>query len=158
MANACQQHSVLLRHATSQTCPVTMVIQKINDLNVNGGNRGLSIVCGDLRHFFHQRPLGKDIQPFFGLILGRRRKCMRDRARAFLWRTLPMGWSYSPAIAQGIAWQFLAFRFPHERAYITLDGLENSPMFVPRIPSRTHLKMLLQHLRTEQRGLSHSKA
>lgn len=106
---------------------ITSMIKKLEEINTLGGNEGLSIVCGDLRHFFHQIPIHRQIQPYFGVMLGkgRRRPC-----RSFLWRTLPMGWSFSPSIAQATAWAWLAHSLPHEKVFIDISGMESSPMFV----------------------------
>ena len=62
------------------------------------------LVIGDFRHFFHQFRVADPITDFFGLICG---------GRCFRWTTMPMGWSYSPRIAQCAAWTVLleaAFR------------------------------------------------
>jgi hypothetical protein len=48
----------------------------------------------DLRHYFHQIPLPESMRRFFGLSIG---------DRYFRWRVPPMGWSFSPWIAQSIS-------------------------------------------------------
>ena len=65
----------------------------------NSTGRGYHIISGDLRHWFHQIPMSSRIQGYFGLAL--------HEARCYVWRSLPMGWSYSPLIAQTTAWMAL---------------------------------------------------
>ena len=49
---------------------------------------------GDWRHFFHQFPVATGIANFFGVELG---------ANVYRWMTMPMGFSFSPVIAQSAA-------------------------------------------------------
>lgn len=56
--------------------------------------RKLTIVEGDVRHFFHQLKMHSEISRFF---------CIRQAQRFWRWSTLPMGWSWSPFIAQAIS-------------------------------------------------------
>jgi hypothetical protein len=98
---------------------ITRIIEEIGTCNCH---KGLWFVMGDIRHWFHQLPVSEALSRYFGLALGE--KCFR-------WTCLPMGWSYSPAIAQAAAWTMLAHREDEEPAYIFIDGLENSPAFLP---------------------------
>ena len=61
----------------------------------------LSCLLLDFRHFFHQIPLGKEVRRFFGL---------RIDNDFFQWKCLPMGWSFSPRIAQSISWMITLLR------------------------------------------------
>jgi hypothetical protein len=61
-------------------------------------NKSCWIVEGDLRHWFHQIPVGADLQDLFGL------------RTTVIWRCLPMGWSWSPLVAQALCWSFLLGR------------------------------------------------
>jgi hypothetical protein len=54
----------------------------------------ITMVEGDVRHFFHQIKLHYDISRFF---------CIRMHQKFWRWATLPMGWSWSPFIAQSIS-------------------------------------------------------
>ena len=49
------------------------------------------LIIGDYRHYFHQYKLPQDIGEFFGLQLGK---------ESFIYNVLPMGWSWSPRLAQ----------------------------------------------------------
>ena len=55
---------------------------------------GISVCLGDLRHFFHQLLMHPSLWKFFGLLCN---------GKYYQWKTLPMGWSFSPYIAQSIA-------------------------------------------------------
>jgi hypothetical protein len=57
-----------------------------------------ALIVGDLKHCFHQYGLNPEIAKFFGL-----RTALGD----FLWRTLPMGFSYSPWVAQCIGFTLM---------------------------------------------------
>jgi len=52
------------------------------------------MICGDIRHYFHQLPLDSDIGRFF---------CLLRNGVFWRWCSVPMGWSWSPWIAQSIA-------------------------------------------------------
>jgi hypothetical protein len=52
------------------------------------------VVECDLRHWFHQIKVDPELSRIFGL---------RDNEEYWEWATLPMGWSWSPAIAQVLA-------------------------------------------------------
>ncbi len=110
---------------------ITRVIEEFNSL-VARSPGGVAVACGDLRHWFHQLPLDPQIQKWFGVALAdstKRIASKKNRGSYFLWKTLPMGWSHSPYIAQSMAWQLLHFRYPNEAEYFNLDGLTQSPMF-----------------------------
>jgi hypothetical protein len=61
----------------------------------------LVVVECDLRHWFHQIKVDPELSRIFGL---------RDNEEYWEWTTLPMGWSWSPAIAQALAWSLLAYK------------------------------------------------
>ena len=111
---------------------ICAVIRKIDQLNQETGNNGFSVVTGDFRHFFHQIKLSPEISKFFGLTLGNSKQRSRVfRPRSYEWTTLPMGWSYSPVIAQAIAWRTISHAEEGEEKHICIDGMSSSPMFVP---------------------------
>lgn len=55
-------------------------------------------LIGDLRHWYHQIPLDESVRNWFG---------MRTADTAYRFRVLPMGWSYSCALAQRITMAIL---------------------------------------------------
>lgn len=57
----------------------------------------ISMVEGDIRHFFHQLKMNEKISQFFCIRRGPGKKDFRR------WTTLPMGWSFSPFIAQSVS-------------------------------------------------------
>lgn len=85
---------------------------------------GAWMVVGDIRHCFHQHEVPGALARFFGL-------CMKISGviRCFVWRGLPMGWSWSPAIAQACSWTMIAHREPGEWKLIDLDNTTTSPLF-----------------------------
>lgn len=54
-----------------------------------------SFAVMDFRHYFHQIGLSKEVYQHFRI------RCGTD---AYFWTTLPMGWSYSPYLAQALSW------------------------------------------------------
>jgi hypothetical protein len=88
------------------------------------GNKGrLWCVTGDWRHWFHQLRPWPGLTLLFGLRL-RERKAQR----VFLWQTLPMGWLYSPLIAQCCSWIVLNYHEIGERPFFmnATEGMEGS--------------------------------
>jgi hypothetical protein len=57
-----------------------------------GGRPGIAV--WDYRHYFHQIALHADIRQYF---------CVSVDNKIYQWQVLPMGWSYSPAVAQALA-------------------------------------------------------
>ena len=80
---------------------------------------------GDLRHWFHQLPLPTKWHPFFGLRLGR---------QDFTWCVLPMGWAYSPYVAQCYALMLLCGRHETQKSIfeesVLKDGHSGPPKFL----------------------------
>lgn len=69
----------------------------------------------DIRHWFHQIPVDPDVTRFFGLAM-----VGEGLTKIFEWKTLPMGWSYSPRICQCLAWTLILH---HDEPESNLDGL-----------------------------------
>jgi len=88
---------------------------------INSTHQGLSMVCGDIRHWFHQLPMNAESQTFFGLAM---------EQSTYLWLCVPMGWSHSPVIAQGAAWILLGHFEPGEFVYVDIRNMSSLPMFV----------------------------
>ena len=61
-------------------------------------------IVADWRHYFHQFRLEKGLWPYFAVESGR---------NVWAWTTIPMGWSFSPRVAQCASWTLIleaAFR------------------------------------------------
>jgi hypothetical protein len=85
------------------------------------------IVCvgGDFRHWFHQLKAPKSLQCLFGLQLGTTRYC---------WTSLPMGWSWSPWLAQAVAWSIVSQREKQEPSLVKEEPLRSGtglPRWLP---------------------------
>ena len=82
----------------------------------------------DLRHMFFQIPVGPHLANFFTV------RCRRNGGPVFQSNVLPMGWSFSPHIAQCLAWgMVLGDLTPELRAMVREDqwGGDTPPAFVP---------------------------
>lgn len=103
------------------------VIRKINSL---AEPNGVTILSGDLRHWFHQLSMSEDNRRYFGLAYQG-----NTGIESFVWNTLAMGWSWSPSIAQGVGWVFLTHYEPGEFNYLKMSPEHSkvSPTFVPLI-------------------------
>jgi len=60
-------------------------------------NSTAHVITGDLRHWFHQLDCG-DLWRFFGVACD---------GRSYVWKMFPMGFSWSPFVAQTLAWLLL---------------------------------------------------
>lgn len=124
----------------SKRCPVPDPVNLADTCSLVGkifrfmseqkGPRRCFVLGGDLRHWFHQIPAPDWMQRLFGL----RARQAAGGFKDFVWTSIPMGWSWSPLIAQGVAWTFLMFReetdsrvFFEEAAFTGATGL---PTFV----------------------------
>lgn len=119
--------SIFSGHDLSCRCPIPPEVNLIDlkelimVLTAHGvGRRGrprrYNVIIGDLRHWFHQLRAPVWLQKLFGLRLG---------TKFYTWASLPMGWSWSPYLAQAAAWAFLAYRTEGEAAL--LDELSLGP-------------------------------
>ena len=116
----------------SHRCPVP---EPVNLIDIHGlinrmlayGSEGKKsrrffVVMGDFRHWFHQLPAPIWLQRLFG---------MKYKKTFYSWRTLPMGWSWSPVCAQAAAWGFLAYREGTESRLLNEEALQGG-MSLPR--------------------------
>jgi hypothetical protein len=62
-----------------------------------------AILTADIRHWFHQIELSPEVSAFFGVAF----KDEKNVEQWFRWATLPMGTSWSPYVAQCLAWTIL---------------------------------------------------
>jgi len=70
----------------------------------------------DIRHYFHQLKIQEELQAFFGLKCGD--KCYR-------YKVLPMGWTFSPVIAQAAGWALLAGREVNQSALFREESMSD---------------------------------
>lgn len=97
---------------------VPEIVVLLSEIMRQGGK--LEIYVADIRHWFHQIRVGKKVWQYFGV-------CMQDDAgetQFFGWRTLPMGFGYSPRICQCIAWTLLLYR--KNTGHPNIDGLQKA--------------------------------
>ena len=66
---------------------------------------GFAVGTGDIRHFFHQMGICRSLQKYFGVA---------HKDQFYVWTQVPMGFSFSPLIAQTIALMILLFREDEE--------------------------------------------
>lgn len=71
---------------------IASILRLVADL---GKGHGLYGMTADIRHWFHQIPASESLSSLFGIECG---------GQSFVFRVLPMGWSFSPWICQGLAW------------------------------------------------------
>lgn len=62
-----------------------------------------SVYCADIRHYFHEFEIDPEIALYFGV------SC---KGKEYSWRGLPMGWAYSPRIAQCVSWSMVLNNAP----------------------------------------------
>ena len=88
------------------------------------------ITTVDLRHWFHQIPVSATTRKLFGL---------RRIGELFLqWVCLPMGWSFSPAIAQAASWMLVLHRGVGEKELFDVEKLRTEGASLPAwVYSRT---------------------
>jgi len=108
---------------------ISLVNKRLSDLmrgvhESKGESRRVFGFVADFRHFFHQIPLAPSIRRLFGIACGE---------HFFLWNSLPMGWSWSPLLAQCIGWTLLCGRLENEESLFD-EGFTKDlslPSFIP---------------------------
>jgi len=96
---------------------------------------GPTIIVGDFRHFFHQIRCSPNLSQHFCVITenqeARAREGKRPPLSHYRWRTLPMGWAWSPFIAQSVGLSVLLHHEKGERELFELPiGLSNLPTYI----------------------------
>jgi hypothetical protein len=100
--------------------------QLLREVALMCDDRPVEIYTGDLRHFFHQLPVNSEISRWFGL-----RSIINGITVTMKWLTLPMGWSFSPHVAQSVAWTALLHREELEDNLFEHEGILNqTPEFL----------------------------
>ena len=100
------------------------LLREISRLVQTGGL--ISMITGDFRHFFHQIRVSSDMAHHFCIA------CEMDgTTKYFKWRTLPMGLSLSPWIAQSVGWAVLLYReIDQEELFEIPEGLTQLPTLI----------------------------
>ena len=73
-------------------------LRRLSQLSASGS---ISLATGDIRHFFHQIEISVEIQKYFVILC---------QGKYYKWTRVPMGWSWSPYIAQALATLLLLHR------------------------------------------------
>ena len=109
-------------------CDTGSLIKKILSVS-EAKDQKLHVVVGDFRHWFHQIRVSEALSRHFGIALREKNGAIET----FRWRTLPMGWSHSPFIAQCLAWGVLCHREDGQRPLFDEEAFHGSelPTFVP---------------------------
>lgn len=86
--------SLMMRTPNPVNLPyLPQILEKI------GGYEGAkTMLCADIRHWFHQIPIHQNISRFF---------CVGSGGEFYRWATLPMGISWAPFVAQSVGWALL---------------------------------------------------
>lgn len=90
-------------------------------------------VTGDLRHWFHQISISAELSKYMALFISGPGGG-KPGGRAYKYRVLPMGFSYSPWLAQSLSWLLLSHRFDRESVLIDESLLRHAgclPTFLP---------------------------
>ena len=103
---------------------ITEVLRRL--CSIAQRRRKLYCVALDMRHWFHQISVCPEINRYFGLRAG---------DKTWRWRTLPMGWSHSPAVAQACCLALLINREVHEEPFFDESAVHGTqlPTFIPLI-------------------------
>jgi len=84
-----------------------------------GAMRRPHIYIADIRGWFHVLKINAFLQLLFGIICG----CCNE---VWMWQVLPMGWSWSPYIAQCIGWSLILHTLPCD-VYVFESASQESP-------------------------------
>ena len=95
---------------------VTRVLTTLEEMN--RGCATVSIMEGDVRHYFHQLPLADSICRYF---------CLYLQGQFYSWRSLPMGWSFSPFVAQSIGMGLILEALRRTNYDVKEFGASNTP-------------------------------
>ena len=92
-------------------------------------------IQGDFRHFFHQITISAALAKAFGL-------GFREGPK-YLWCRLPMGWSFSPHIAQAVGWMCLLWHDAQsaDKIFDIRHDAEHLPTFLTSTSGRSTLTL-----------------
>jgi len=104
------------------TPPPVNLVDLILLLRLIAPMRRLKVYVADIRGWFHVIPICSFLQSCFGIVCGSE-KCRK----IFQWLVLPMGWSWSPYIAQSLAWSVILHHLDCDKYYFVETGPVDSP-------------------------------
>jgi len=87
-----------------------------------GGMRQPHIYIADIRGWFHVLKINVFLQLLFGIVCG----CCNE---VWMWQVLPMGWSWSPYIAQCIGWSLILHTLPPDVYVFEAVSQESPPQY-----------------------------
>ena len=93
-----------------------------------------AIMVGDFRHFFHQIRVSKELSEYFCVVADEpcTQEGKRGPRRVFRWSTLPMGWAWSPYVAQSVGWSVLLhMEAKDEELFLVPPNLKSLPTYIP---------------------------
>lgn len=88
------------------------------------------VLTADIRHWFHQIGMNSVMWPYFAVC--------DSHGQYYNWTTLPMGWSYSPRIAQCMCWTILLTK--RVAKWIGVEHCLEEMRVAPNPPSYTYMK------------------
>ena len=94
---------------------ISAILELASKLALDGK---LSIIVGDIRHWFHQLFVPRCRKSYFGV------EC---NGVFYRWKALPMGWSWSPYLSQCIAWGIILFEEYNQETLFVYDRESPSP-------------------------------
>jgi hypothetical protein len=112
--------------ASPEPCNIPDIGRVIRQMeHTCASGQGFYAVAGDFRHWFHQLEMCEESRKWFGLAW------VHGGIKHFArWCALPMGWSWSPTIAQACAWAVLCHHEPDEVEMTPFGTDKNLPNFV----------------------------
>ena len=101
--------------------------------------RAPTVLVQDWSAFFHQIPVCQELSEYFVMSFRRKVKTSKragrrtkDTVEHYRWTTLPMGWSWSPYVAQSVGLAtVLHEEADDEQIYLVPEGLKALPTYIP---------------------------
>lgn len=98
----------------------------------NGMRRAPRFLTADLRHWFHQIEVSAELRRMF---------CLSFNENQFVaWQTLPMGWSWSPRLAQCLCWGLILGLQKDAKHGWSLQQVRSECMDLPNPPAYVYLR------------------
>lgn len=92
-------------------------------LQLLGGMACMHVYIADIRGWFHVLPINAFLKSVFGIICGKSKL-------VFAWQVLPMGWAWSPFIAQAIGWALILRQGASDQhCFEEVPGTDSPPQY-----------------------------